>query len=419
MTGDELYRLPLRSDELWDALTKGLGRAVLHVREHGDAEGVLPKACREDLRYDVYEDLRVGWLIELMDAAGAAEPCRLAVVDAVSRLEDDGYYNHDAKQLCGLAEHFARSGDAAARQALDEVFERFGFGSEAIVRLDGEAGYRRVLQSLAKFEFDNESPVRVASEVLGTEQARALLEEEARTNVGAANALEGERAWDRGPRPRRRATLDEVLEAVERGDVSHFNWADEASDGEVELLYQRFLVEDRPTQLLCYLKVFARKRMPELSDRLVESVRSEERRLRHAARMALADWELDEEERLRVRQLAWELLETEGLTSERRWALPLLRRTFLPEDAPRIHALLADVDDRESINDAASDLLSIANSRWAPELVPLLLWVYEQSHCTWPRKTATGLLIEHGALPSEVREECRFDCLAETRALVG
>lgn len=418
MNGDAFYKLPLSADELWDALTKGLGRALLHVRESGDPEGLLPRACREDLRYDIYEGLRASWLIELMEAADGQESCRIAVLAALPQLEDDGYANHDARQLCALAEYFARSGDAAARQALDEVFDRLGFGCEALIRLDGETGYRKVLRSLKRFKFAYESPIRVASEVLGPVQARVLLEEEARTNADAASMMEGERAWDASHQPQRRAAFEEVVEGVERGDF-HINWAAGASETEIAQLYQRFLIEDRPQQLLCYLKIFSRTRMPALSDRLFESARSDDGKLRHAARMALGDWDLDPEERRLVRRLARELLDLEGLGKPGRSALPLLRKTFVPEDAPCLQSLLAHVEDRAAIDDVSMDCIAIAEGCWAPELVPLLLWVYQNSYCAWPRNTTAGLLLKHQALPESLREECRFDCLPETRVLVG
>jgi len=48
-----------------------------------------------------------------------------------------------------------------------------------------------------------------------------------------------------------------------------------------------------------------------------------------------------------------------------------------------------------------------------------LLWVYEQTPCSFCRNGSVSDLLELGLLPPELSGECRDDCNFETRELVA
>lgn len=73
---------PLSPEAFADALRKGLGRALMHLRDHGDAgvEPLLEKAVTHNLSYDPQADgARTHWLFELLLALPDASRYRRAI----------------------------------------------------------------------------------------------------------------------------------------------------------------------------------------------------------------------------------------------------------------------------------------------------------------------------------------------------
>ncbi len=62
----------LTIEKFRDALQKGLGRAVIHVQEHGtkNVRNEILHACLHSLVYDPQcEESRVNWLLEIINLA--------------------------------------------------------------------------------------------------------------------------------------------------------------------------------------------------------------------------------------------------------------------------------------------------------------------------------------------------------------
>lgn len=118
---DMKSRLPLTSDTFADALRKGLGRAVLHVREHGDAdvEEQLLEAVTRNLAYDPQsEGTRADWLVDILDLLPDAGRYTKAVAPAFGRASEDDTSNPwDVAHLAHLLRVLAERGDAAAGEA--------------------------------------------------------------------------------------------------------------------------------------------------------------------------------------------------------------------------------------------------------------------------------------------------------------
>src|SRR5207247_899005 len=70
------FKLPLDREQFVSALQKGQGRALLHIRKVGlaDLDQSILDACLHDRAYDPQcEGDRTDWLMEIVDATGAAE----------------------------------------------------------------------------------------------------------------------------------------------------------------------------------------------------------------------------------------------------------------------------------------------------------------------------------------------------------
>ena len=113
----------LTADAFRDALCKGLGRAVLHVRKHGcsGVEQHILDACLHDLAYDAQcEGNRAPWLYPILCLCKDKKPFRDAILESLQAATE----HYDAGQLFALARFFAKEGDAAARSAIYEKFNR-------------------------------------------------------------------------------------------------------------------------------------------------------------------------------------------------------------------------------------------------------------------------------------------------------
>jgi len=169
--------------EFADALHKGKGRVVAHLRHHGDA-GVEPElmaAFRTNLIYDQQcEGSRSAWFLGLLDHVADSRPYRDAVLEALQ--SDDDW---DLRNAVDLAVHFARDGDEEMRQQLFARFDTWEVNDDpfghALVELDIDA-FLQVARGLVHrgvrkpdLWFDGPEVVEHAKESLGAARVEAAL----------------------------------------------------------------------------------------------------------------------------------------------------------------------------------------------------------------------------------------------------
>ncbi len=134
---------PLTLQEFADALRKGLGRAVLHLKAYGASglQDTLLDACLHELSYDPQlEESRADWLMLLLEHVPDAAWYRDRLLDTLPTLTSLG----DVEQGLKLALRFAQRGDRAARDVLYRFvgrrYERRRVGLDEVVELDGIPG---------------------------------------------------------------------------------------------------------------------------------------------------------------------------------------------------------------------------------------------------------------------------------------
>ena len=96
----------LEREAIAKALHQGLGRAFLHVREHGlsGVEDVVLDACLHDRRYhSQYEPSRAAWLFQMCHNTPQYSEFRLAILDGLASSTE----HSDLEQLFGLATEMA------------------------------------------------------------------------------------------------------------------------------------------------------------------------------------------------------------------------------------------------------------------------------------------------------------------------
>ncbi len=142
--------LPDTSD-FKDALQKGLGRALAWSKQGmWTDKRILLDACMHDLRHDrQLEDARGPWLWSIMEAVGAIEEFRDAILQGLQDIND----GLAAVQLCQFSVLYARRGDERFRSRLREIViqkpieDCSWLGAEELIDLDAEEGFQLILRA--------------------------------------------------------------------------------------------------------------------------------------------------------------------------------------------------------------------------------------------------------------------------------
>ena len=130
----------LTLEKFCDAIQKGLGRAVIQVREQSqdNAGDAILHACLHNLAYDPQcEGDRADWMLEIVELTNNEQLYHQRILEALPDATDFW----DAQQLIELAAALARRGFPRARRAIYDKFELQQFneswlGGRQIVELE-------------------------------------------------------------------------------------------------------------------------------------------------------------------------------------------------------------------------------------------------------------------------------------------
>lgn len=417
--------LPLSRDEFADALRKGKGRAAQHVRVHGDAgvEDLLLEACVHSLGHDPQsEGNRGDWLMMLLSSLADPTPYHRAVHAAFESSDND----HDVDQVASMLLHLAKSGSPEARQGLYDKFDRQEFASEwmlseEIIALDGLVGLLHVARALGRRLMSDpdywlsDHLLRLANEQMGAEVVDDALRgaavksvEVGRFHEAMAGAEESLRAAE--PHYGLADFLRELDEGKRnaRGIASRFGRG--ASTDELSALLELIEGESDPDRIAKMLAVFRlRADPPGGPTRILPFARSPAEAVRKAAITVLSKFTDD-----RLGELSVELLGAGKLEG-----LELLERNYIAGQYDQVRGLLPIAADDDAVHGIALDIISIGRSHLDVEAVDCLLWVYEESPCSFCRWSAVEDLIKLDRLPAQVATECLDDAMGETREAVA
>jgi hypothetical protein len=97
----------------------------------------------------------------------------------------------------------------------------------------------------------------------------------------------------------------------------------------------------------------------------------------------------------------------------------MLAANWDPGDVDVLLHLVSGTSGRAGLHAIADGILEVTRRRGAADLVPAVVLAARRTPCSWCRHGLVSALLEADALPGDLREECRFDCREDTRALVG
>lgn len=189
--------------------------------------------------------------------------------------------------------------------------------------------------------------------------------------------------------------------------------AKRTSDENRGLAAHGLLAAEMPEETLRDLRLFAITAFPFDLAPLLAMSNSMDRQIARASCRAIANLRSPQ-----LRQLAFRWVE-DGHAS-REWAITMLKNNYIAGDDSIAARWLAEEMDHEIQHRHCFEVVKIwqAHPAEAPE-AEMLLKLYEQGPCSMCRQFKIGRLLELGALPSPVREECAFDANNDIRLLVG
>lgn len=420
--------------EYQDALQKGLGRALQSARRSGkliDDAAVLDASLHSRAFDPQLEGNRATWIMEILDAAQAAEAFRPRILAGFQETTD----TWDLQHLCEFAKIYAERDCAEARAALYDLYERNPdrtagwLGVEEILNLDGMSGFLRAaalrLPNSNEDEWwrDFDSLIDQADRRFGVAEVDSALERTPelagfkmvvsrqrnrwKPETGEARSSPAAPCRDRSPQ--------EIIEEIEsldedRGRIRHMTWGRYATDEDLTPIVAALFSQTDRGKLASYLQIFRKRALPRFDERLVALAEHRNKAVRDNAMAALA---MNAHEA--VREFALARLRAGRGDSE---TLALLARNYRRGDHTLIHEALRRDGSQEEMHGVVWALCDIFIEHGAPDGSEVLLFSYEATPCSNCRERIVEHLLNLGLAPDDMRDECRYDANGEIRALV-
>ena len=460
---EQNFKAPLNRKDFAAALKKGLGRALLHVKDHGlkNIEDLVLDACLHDQAYDPEsQSSRAEWLLEMINNRQEFPKFRDNILNAL-KIERDRW---DLQQLLSIAKLMAEKGDNDAHQLLRmRIFEIAGkpaeddmLGAEELIELEGVDGLlelariygQRLLNNPKDVVYDfslNYGGVKKKEVFTKTlfqyakhePQIKTYWDYLQRTGVlepPTAKKIDRESSYQQWiKRLQQKFTLEQTIDDARNGigeiftHYMHFGRC--ATAEELEEVYSHFLTEKKESVQLRLLWVFRVAAMPQLENRVFELATGKNEALREASIAALA--QISDKQ---VHNLARQKVERGELLGSDSGVLDLFIRNYKEGDAHLIaqalHKIKPDEDEAHSLGSSILDLTDKydLNSRFPlrriymekhyddPGLAKPLIWVYENTPCMYCRHKCIVNLDKLKQLEDSIIYECLFDADEEIRA---
>ena len=418
----------METGEFRRALTLGLGRAVLLLRNHDGRfyRDMILDACLHNRAYDPQvEGSRAEYMIDVMRESG-----ELALfADAVLRSLSDAEHSWDTPQRFELARRLAQSGNGEAREAMYAAFETREFSAsdvaEEFIVLDSIQGLLfvvgRIGTQLARnpAQWEDHYLLDEAGRLCGQEAVDAALQDAAKTDANIRVYLDAVsknlalRSSTRRPEPSD-LTYSQICSLIDAGQESGVlaKWGQVASDSDLQAAAHDLIHEHDPRKLKSYLGIFRKRRFPLEISALLKLVELPDGPVPRHALSVLAN--LQDES---IRSLAYRLVETSS--SKRVYSIDLLVQNFRDGDHGIVESWCDAETDPEIVNafDRSLRDLFAAHPNLNTE-TRLLQSLYEKEPCAHCRCDIVERLSHLNALTEDIRRECEYDSYAETRSLV-
>ena len=435
----------LSSEQFTDAVSKGLGRAMMHIKRHGldDVADILLDVCIHSKIWDTQcEKHRSDWLYSMFANSPQYDDFRDAILSALNK-ENEW---HETVQLCELTEEMALDGDGYARAALSDFVlrsaavpgERDYFGVQEYINVHGNDAVPELAKIYGQRLMDDPEDSVKDSLSYENEDRRAfaqLLEEHSSSdprirvyfdylnNNGGLDPSEvlsdAETAVRQEIRKREFLSQYDVeriincaKEGCEENGSIYRRFGAHGDSEDLEVIFAQLLNEKDDAVRKRLLWVFDRNPLPVIDGCFFEWADNKDEKLRAAVFLALANCKDD-----RVHEFARQRVKAGKIIG---WAnsfvLDLFVENFGDGDAKLIfEVILKSKPSKDDIHRFGLSISSIAEGNRTKDMKDMLLWVYENTPCSMCRERAVKRLDEIEELSQEIIDECLWDGCEDIR----
>jgi hypothetical protein len=396
----------MTEDEFRDALWSGLGRVLVEAQAN-DVErfaDVILDACLHCRAVDPQsEGTRTLFVYELVQLTREPAFYFDQVIQSLSECDDDW----DGVHRFRIASFLAIDGDDRARWAMYENFRPGPSMAESIavdfLQMDGMKGFLFAAQKVGELLLAMED---VDAGFLWGKAAEAF---------GEAEALRGLRSASEASDAVRAYLTAVEAEPADAEPASRpwrtSRWGEKASSEEIRRAAEELLQAQSPEEQTALARVFSRRKFPLDAAPLLRLAESADERLALAASQALTHI-VDG----RARAFAFRAVAERSPARHR--SIELLERNFEEGDHEIALRWFEDEGDRGVRHSFQRSLRHLWERRPAPDTeASMLLRLYERGSCSECRRFVLDRLVELGALPPEIREECVYDANEDIRSL--
>jgi hypothetical protein len=418
------------------ALVQGLGRAKLHVVDHGleDVADLVLDACLHDRSYDPQcEGNRADWLFSLFYGSTEYPMFQQKILEALA-VET---HTWDLLQLCRLAKEMGIADDTGARQALKKrvleiarTFQDDWIGATEWIEIAGVAGMldlariygERLLQDADDWVNEDLLLLTPNTDVLQVALKQYAMKEaslQAYWNYlivrGVMQSEESQPQRQKQSRPR--YAIEQILHYAQTGTRGfpgiYLSFGRHATVDELETVYQQLIEATDEAVQVRLLWVFRRTAMPRLNDIFFQWAMGTNPDLRSAAIAALA--QITDPQ---VHQLARFKATNGQIVGADHNALDLFIRNYESSDTDLIErsfsSIVPNSDDAHSIG---ASIVEIAEHQQDQLFAPILKIVYEITPCSICRCDVIKQLAKFQEFEQELVQECLFDSNENIRKL--
>lgn len=410
----------LNRREFREALSSGLGRALLHVKTYGteNVRDIIRDACVHNATYDrQVEDCRADWLMEIIQASREVDYFEEQIVEQYKTSTEPD----DIDQMSALLACFVKSGRSHLKHLLYQQFENSTHDqfctAESIIRADGIDGLTFIIKS----DLDWEDPwielwfVRVACEATNARCVLSYLQSPPRKRWMIRSFWRRVKRERNARRQRSRQSknrpavlsFEQAMDIVNTKDSKDTyalrRYGVHASESEIEEIFQMLVAEKKHWRLENLLKIFAERALPRFHQRLLDKAYKSTDQLRRDVLLALS-----RTAEPKLRQFALDSIRHKP-SNAGDFYLKLLELNYRDGDEVIVENALRQLTDRDTKHGAGIRVLDLAKNR-ANTFSNSLQWTYENTPCSRCRFNAVEKLLSIGQLDEHMVNECLHDC---------
>lgn len=414
----------MNSKEFRKAISIGLGRAILALKTDQKIyrfRKSIIYACTHVTTYDQQcEGRRTEYLWDAIQASDAPKYIEDRIISAFLVASDP----RNIYQMAGLVCKIALNGNNLARTVL---YSKFSFNDEwntfnynDLIDLDGIEGYLYIAEIEGKMILENPDysadweTLSIAEEQFGIENLNIALEKLSIDNPYIRAYLQSVRNINSNSEASTRSEVESyevIKEKIESNGYYPFHvWGKRAIQEDIEKAAVDMLEETNTKRLIKYLSIFSRRAFPLQPNKIIELAYSKNRTLSNTAISALKNVKNGQIRNLALYHLTKAKVETD--------ALELLIDNFVIEDITLLEKIVYTKMNRYKLHWIQGDVCKILSNNPVKECINIMLYMYENGHCSNCRADVIQVLMDSKVIPEWVLEECKYDSNLEIRELV-